>query len=183
MVGLLDPYNLEYAFFQPFSTAWGASPYNLSTWRKEDGSKLVANYRTERKRKVFSDKVRMQVLAKTGGYCYSCGDKFEDPGEIWIEHIIPFSAGGSDDIENLLPGCRICNWTRSNYSPHQIRRILSIGAVTVRQMDQNTDLGKAVYSFLESEDLRRSSARKTDHTGYLIYKKSKEALPPLPNAQ
>jgi hypothetical protein len=73
LVGLLEPYLHDYALFQPHSTGWGASPYNLSTWKKEDGSKLLANYNTERKRKGFSPKVRLQVIAKTGGYCYSCG--------------------------------------------------------------------------------------------------------------
>ncbi len=127
LVGLLEPYLHDYALFQPHSTGWGASPYNLSTWKKEDGSKLVANYNTERKRKGFSPKVRLQVIAKTGGYCYSCGEKFSKPSDVWIEHIIPFSVGGSDEVENLLPGCRLCNWTRRNNTPHQIQRMLSVG--------------------------------------------------------
>lgn len=171
LVGLLEPYRGQQAFFRPFSTGWGASPYNLSTWQNKDGTKVVTNHKPERKRRGFSFRVREQVIAKTGGYCYSCGERFSNPSEVWIEHIIPFSAGGSDEIENLLPGCKICNWTRRNYSPHQIRRILSVGAVTIRQLDQQTDLGKSIYSFLESEDVRRSAARKTESAGYLIYKK------------
>jgi len=174
LVGLLDPYSHQHAVFEPIGTGWGSSPYNISIWRKEDGSKIVENYNTKRKRKAFSEQFRLQVIAKTGGYCYSCGEKFESPSEVWIEHIIPFSVGGSDEIANLLPGCRICNWTRRNYSPHQIRRILSVGAVTIRQIDKDTELGKTVYLFLESEDSRRSSVRKTDDPGFLIYKTIKE---------
>lgn len=171
LIGLLEPYRGQKAFFHPFSSGWGASPYNLSTWRTDNGTKLVCNYKAERRRRSFSKKIREQVVAKTGGYCYSCGEKFTDLSEIWIEHIIPFSVGGSDELENLLPSCKICNWTRRNYSPHQIRRILSVGAVAVKQIDRQTELGRNLYAFLESEDMRRAAARKTKSAGYLIYKK------------
>jgi hypothetical protein len=171
LVGLLEPYHGQQSFFHPFSSGWGASPYNLSVWRTADGAKLVSNYKPKRTRRTFSAKTREQVVAKTGGYCYSCGEKFSDSSEVWIEHIIPFSIGGSDELENLLPGCKICNWTRRNYSPHQIRRILSVGAVLIRQIDRETELGRNLYVFLESEDVRRTTARKTKGAGYLIYKR------------
>lgn len=170
IVGLLDPYVSEKAIFRPFSTGWGASPYNLSTWRSLNGDKLVKGYKDIRRRKIFSEKTRTQVIAKTGGYCYSCGEKFKNPCEVWIEHIIPFSVGGSDEMENLLPGCKLCNWTRRNFSPSKIRRILSVGSVAVQQLDKETDLGKAFHAFLEKEELRRAKARKSDHEGYLVFK-------------
>ncbi|MDO4301082.1 MAG: HNH endonuclease signature motif containing protein [Clostridia bacterium] len=40
--------------------------------------------------------------------CVSCGRKFRK-GDIDIDHILPQSCGGSDDIDNLQCMCRHCN--------------------------------------------------------------------------
>lgn len=171
LLELFEPHCDEHAIFSPFGGAWGMSPYNPNVWKKPDGSDLTVGYRKPRARKPFTRKVRLEVMAKTGGHCYSCGQHLSDPSSVWIEHIIPFSTGGSDAIENLLPGCRICNYTRQNFTPHQIQRILSIGSVLVREIDSETDLGSSVLMFLESEDARRASKRKHKDYGFLVYKK------------
>jgi hypothetical protein len=108
-------------------------------------------------------------MKKTGGICYSCGYKFSDASEVWVEHIVAFSRGGSDDIENLLPGCPLCNYTRQNFEPHQIQRILSVGALLVREIDRQTAIGKDVLAFLRSEDKRRRAKRKNADYGFLVF--------------
>lgn len=47
------------------------------------------------------------VFNKTNGRCFYCGTVIP---EMWeIEHKIPLSRGGSDDIDNLVPACVECN--------------------------------------------------------------------------
>lgn len=136
---------------------------------KKNGDDLITGYRKPRARKPFSPKTRKEVAAKTDGHCYSCGHKFESLSEIWIEHIIPFSLGGSDEVHNLLPGCRVCNYTRQNFTPHQIQRMLSIGSVLVREIDKKSALGEEVLDFLKSEDARREKKRKHKDQSFLVY--------------
>lgn len=45
-----------------------------------------------------------------GRRCVYCGDKME---RLAIDHIVPFSRGGSDDITNLTLACRRCNSRKS----------------------------------------------------------------------
>lgn len=176
---LYEPYRSERAVFTPFGGSWGNTPLNPNTWKKPDGSDLVPNYRSPRKRKPFSKKLRADVMAKTDGHCYSCGHKFTDPSEVWIEHIIAFSVGGSSEIENLLPGCRICNYTRQNFTPNQIQRILSVGSVLVREIDKKTKVGTEVLTFLKSEDTRRRSKRKHKDYGFLVFEANQTEENPI----
>lgn len=43
-----------------------------------------------------------------GSPCVICGDK----GDIEIDHIVPVSAGGNSDPENLQPLCRQCHYRK-----------------------------------------------------------------------
>ncbi|MCG8528057.1 MAG: HNH endonuclease [Opitutales bacterium] len=157
------------AIYTPFGSAWGSSPYNPNVWKRKNGEDLITGYRKPRSRKPFTAKTRKEVSYKTDGHCYSCGYKFKELSEIWIEHIIPFSLGGSDDIQNLLPGCRICNYTRQNFTPHQIQRMLSIGSILVREIDKQSKLGNDVLGFLKAEDQRREKNRKHKDQSFLVY--------------
>jgi 5-methylcytosine-specific restriction endonuclease McrA len=40
-----------------------------------------------------------------GGRCVACGQI----AELEVDHIVPVSVGGSNDIENIQPLCRSCN--------------------------------------------------------------------------
>ena len=53
-------------------------------------------------------KLRFQVFWRDGFTCQYCGRK---PPEVVLEvdHIIPRSEGGTDNIENLVTACRDCN--------------------------------------------------------------------------
>jgi 5-methylcytosine-specific restriction endonuclease McrA len=41
-----------------------------------------------------------------------------------VEHVIPVSSGGSNEIENLVPACKACNSIKSNKTLHEFREIL-----------------------------------------------------------
>ncbi len=41
--------------------------------------------------------------------CWYCGRKVEDPKELTIDHIIPRSKGGTNDMDNIFMVCKGCN--------------------------------------------------------------------------
>src|SRR4051812_16542299 len=62
-------------------------------------------------RDPFPPVVRAVVHARDGGYCHFCGIT----GPLELDHIVPWSAGGSDRSDNLRTLCSRCNSDRSNY--------------------------------------------------------------------
>lgn len=69
-------------------------------------------------RGVMSLLVRSSVIRRDMDCCVECGlDMARDTrrqGYIEIDHIVPWSAGGPDDSDNLRVLCRSCNQHRSN---------------------------------------------------------------------
>lgn len=66
---------------------------------------------------AFSKKVRETVYAKYNGHCAYCGKEIAYK-DMQIDHFIAkrsWSESGTDDIENLMPACRMCNhYKRAN---------------------------------------------------------------------
>lgn len=64
-------------------------------------------------RMAISANLRIQVYAKTIGTCWYCtGTMTLDhglPNSFTIDHAIPVSRGGGNDLNNLVPACRRCN--------------------------------------------------------------------------
>lgn len=52
--------------------------------------------------------IREIVFRKYDGKCAYCGCELE-LHDLKIDHFIPKKKGGTDDIENLMPSCEICN--------------------------------------------------------------------------
>ncbi len=67
------------------------------------------------KRKKFTPSMRRMVYAKDHGCCYICG-KPVLPACFEIEHKIPLSKGGTNDISNLYTACHICNTMKNSMS-------------------------------------------------------------------
>lgn len=85
---------------------------------------------------MICDQTRDAVFGKVGGRCYYCGVKLlrkkiysetDQRREFTIDHIIPRSGDGTDDIGNLAPCCRRCNSTKGTKSLHEFR--LHVGAI------------------------------------------------------
>lgn len=68
------------------------------------------------KRKIFSMNQRMEIYSKTEGHCYLCGD-FVDFDSFEVEHKIPLSKGGTNDLKNLFPACHVCNTIKRDIYP------------------------------------------------------------------
>ena len=70
-------------------------------------------------RRPLSLAVRYRVLCRDGFRCVTCG---RSPAvtlgvELEVDHIVPVSVGGADDVSNLRTLCRECNAGKSNRHP------------------------------------------------------------------
>jgi len=57
-------------------------------------------------------RLRQQVVDYYGTVCWIC--RAPITGTVSIDHVIPRSRGGSDDLDNLRPACLRCNTSRGN---------------------------------------------------------------------
>ena len=66
--------------------------------------------------RTISDKIRYQVFKRDHFKCCICGaSPAKDPTvELHIDHIIPWSKGGQNDLENLQTLCSSCNIGKSD---------------------------------------------------------------------
>lgn len=76
----------------------------------EDGRYRVVRVAPEEGRRLPDD-TRGLVLRRDRYRCVFCGKG----GLLEVDHIVPWSAGGSDDMDNLRTLCRPCNQDRSNF--------------------------------------------------------------------
>jgi 5-methylcytosine-specific restriction endonuclease McrA len=73
--------------------------------------------------------IREQVYNKYDGRCAYCGNKL-DYKDMQVDHIIPISAKWinkpylANNINNLMPSCRVCNNWKSNLSVEEFRKSL-----------------------------------------------------------
>lgn len=75
----------------------GIAPYYLAS--------LLEKYK--RRRQTLSKKLRTEIFRKHKATCPICGEK--NPTKLSIDHIIPYSKGGTDDPKNLRILCKSCN--------------------------------------------------------------------------
>lgn len=66
-------------------------------------------------KKSISAEIRREVIKRAGGFCEYCrsNSRFSD-SPFDIDHIVPDSAGGESELNNLALACRGCNLFKSN---------------------------------------------------------------------
>jgi hypothetical protein len=67
--------------------------------------------------------VREIIWNKYGRKCSYCGEDLEY-SKMEVDHIHPKYLGGADDIENLTPSCKPCNFYKSTFSVDGFRQQL-----------------------------------------------------------
>jgi hypothetical protein len=99
--------------------AWNAGAQReYKGFRRDSGNPIP-------KRSWIAVAARRSVYERDGWTCQLCFvpiDKAADPNSDWapsLDHIIPSSLGGSDDVENLRATHRWCNSVRSDGKFHQ----------------------------------------------------------------
>jgi 5-methylcytosine-specific restriction endonuclease McrA len=58
---------------------------------------------------------RANIFRRDDNKCVYCGSS----QQLTIDHVIPRSAGGSDNWENLVTACRSCNTRKGNRTPEE----------------------------------------------------------------
>lgn len=66
------------------------------------------------KRTLISAKDRFEILKKAKYCCELCGASQEEGIKLHVDHIIPVSKGGDNEMDNLRCLCSKCNLGRSN---------------------------------------------------------------------
>lgn len=68
-------------------------------------------------RKAISKAERQNVYEKYNGRCAYCGKEITY-AEMQVDHLVPlggYTQSGTDNFENLMPACRLCNhYKRAN---------------------------------------------------------------------
>ena len=84
----------------------------------------------------ISKALRDRILERDNYTCQYCGkSRWKDEVKLEVDHIIPISKGGTDDINNLTTSCRKCNRKKMN-------RILKVDEKTSNnKVDEKTSSG------------------------------------------
>lgn len=80
-------------------------------WRTANPERNQTKSRRHRVRKLgaagsHTTEQWLALLATYGGYCAYCGHAATT---LTMDHWTPLYRGGSDDIDNILPACKLCN--------------------------------------------------------------------------
>jgi hypothetical protein len=59
---------------------------------------------------------RLAIYLRDGLACMYCGDSVENGAILSLDHIKPYSKGGSNSESNLICACKKCNSSRGNRS-------------------------------------------------------------------
>jgi 5-methylcytosine-specific restriction endonuclease McrA len=62
------------------------------------------------KRRSLPDELRERVFLRDEYWCQYC----EDAPALVVDHVVPFSSGGSDEERNLRASCELCNMKAYN---------------------------------------------------------------------
>jgi diadenosine tetraphosphate (Ap4A) HIT family hydrolase/5-methylcytosine-specific restriction endonuclease McrA len=76
----------------------------------------------KRGRKAISGTIRYEIIKRAKGRCESCGISHEKRS-LEVDHIVPKSLGGKDDLSNYQALCYVCNSQKSNKDDTDFRNI------------------------------------------------------------
>ena len=70
--------------------------------------------RKQRKRTHIPKGMKHEVFKRDNWTCVECGARKEDGAILHVDHIIPVSKGGTDELSNLQTLCKDCNLNKSD---------------------------------------------------------------------
>jgi 5-methylcytosine-specific restriction enzyme A len=76
-------------------------------------------------RERIPPEIRAEVYRRDSFVCQYCGTRKEQ-SQLSVDHLIPRSRGGPDEITNYVSACRPCNQAKANLHPADFARRISI---------------------------------------------------------
>lgn len=98
-------------------------PPDYAEARRADRQGARKRLRKTAIRVSHSDIRRAAVWDKTHGRCWYCGVEMNPFRDFNIDHVVPVSQGGLDDIANLVPACVSCNFTKRHHDVEILRKM------------------------------------------------------------
>ena len=65
-------------------------------------------------------RLRAIVLMRDGARCQMCGAEARNGAQLHVDHILPWSKGGTTTLENLRILCNVCNIGKSNIEVDEV---------------------------------------------------------------
>lgn len=90
-------------------------------------------------------RLRELVYQKYDGHCAYCGRELAMK-DMQVDHIVSRYNNGTDDLDNLNPACRMCNFRKGVYTIEQFRREIQDQAKTAMRTFGNRM--SAVYGLI-----------------------------------
>ena len=92
---------------------------------------------------------RKIVYEKTYGHCAYCGAELGKLKKMTIDHIVPLSLEGGNDVNNMLPACLTCNQEKGALTVEQFRGKIQRYRAESESSDKHTYAMR--FRFLNSE--------------------------------
>lgn len=73
--------------------------------------------------KLIEPHIKRQIWERQNEKCAYCGQR-KQLKRMTVDHIIPLSKGGTDDIENLQCTCKKCNRLKDDMLPHEFTEFI-----------------------------------------------------------
>ncbi|MBQ2653035.1 MAG: HNH endonuclease [Methanobrevibacter sp.] len=70
--------------------------------------------KSKRQRTHVPKGMRHEVFKRDNYTCVECGARKDDGATLHVDHVVPVSKGGSDELDNLQNLCSDCNLNKSN---------------------------------------------------------------------
>lgn len=74
----------------------------------------------------FSKEVKENILRKSDGLCAHCGCRVAVGDNFTVEHVVPISKGGTNELVNIVALCHACNTTKGDgvWHPYEYLKYL-----------------------------------------------------------
>lgn len=104
-------------------------------------------------RKQVSTRQRFEIFKRDGFICQYCGN--HPPSVILhVDHIVPVSKNGTNDMDNLITLCSKCNLGKSNISLKSIPETILLKAESIKEKEKQL---KGYYKIVEQRRSRLDS--------------------------
>ena len=80
------------------------------------------NVKSKRRRTNIPRGMRHEVFKRDNYTCQECGAKKSDGAVLHVDHKVPVSKGGTDELDNLQTLCGDCNLNKSNIIQESVKK-------------------------------------------------------------